>query len=414
MKKIILLSSIFLLQSLSAQYTKSELAKHRRAVEQSLSKAMTIISLDTIFEKGNPVGLAKIGGENNISIRNLEDKELVFIRKAERKDRSLYTFNGNLTTVLQHEIRGEYWGEMAKYPQILLEKGVILNGQLMEKPLGNFIKENAIFSAAVQSHLNNIDESTKSGRVVVSMDTIFNKGERYGIIKKVGSDGVSIRNLADKELIYLKKESFKGVDDLVFNTNGQFYLTFVFLGLQKQAEVDNSNVFSGLRNHAEMVINAGLIQNGELDTAAVDRFVQAHGTKFSEKRERGEISTILGNATNGDNKSTQPSNVSAKGYVERNKNAAISLNYDKIEQDFKVIGMVKRSVGMSMTGNKINVIAFSFPNAVGVAEAQAELSNDTKWNVMTPKDGKQHTLTIQIKGMEVEEIARFLILNNYL
>lgn len=413
MKQIFFLLTILLFKGATAQYAKSELSKHSHAIEQSQRKGSIIISLDTLFEKGTPVGLIKMVGEKSMSIRNLEGTELVFVREAERKERSLYTFNGNLAKAFQCETRGAYWSEPENYCKTLLEKGVILNGQLIPEKVGIFIKENGILSSAQQTHFDMVEDSRKYGRIAVSMDTIFQKGERFGIIKKVGADAISVRNLEDKELIYIKKESYKGVEDLVFNTNGQYYSVFLFHSLNKQADVDN--YIWGLKGYAEIVINAGLIQGNELDEAAVDRFVLANGMKATQKRENSELSSIFGKTSNNSNENkTSTTTNSGTGYVTRNKNASISLNYDKIEQDFKVIGVVKRSTGMSMSGSKINVIAITFPNGTGVAEAQSELSNDTEWNIMTAKDGKQHHITISIKGMEVEEIARFLIVNNYL
>lgn len=414
MKQVFFTFIVFFCQYITAQYSEAQLSRHTRDVEQSQKRGTIIISLDTIFEKGIPVGMVQMSGEKAMSIRNLEGTELVFISESEKNDRSLYTFNGNLERAYQCEVHGSHWNDPQLYAKTLLEKGIISNGQLIPAEVGAFMSEKGILTSEMQSHFRLVEESRKYGRICVSKDTMFNKGERVGIMKKIGYEAISVRNLEDKELIYIKKESYKGVEDLVFNTTGQYYLVFVFHSLNKQAEIENT--MWGLKNYAQVLINAGLIKNGELDPEAVDRFVLAHGQKESQKRENSELSSIFGKITSGgnENKSGTTTTNTNSGYVERNKNSSISLNYDKIEQDFKVIGLVKRSSGMSMTGNKINVISISFPNATGVAEAQAEIDKDSEWKIMTAKDGKQHNVTINIKGMEVEEIARFLIVNNYL
>ncbi len=65
------------------------------------------------------------------------------------------------------------------------------------------------------------------------------------------------------------------------------YFRFTFVGMNVSAEVPNSALLVIKPIHvAKSVVKWHLIEDGQLNEQAVNQFVQAYGTKYSERREK--------------------------------------------------------------------------------------------------------------------------------
>lgn len=115
-----------------------------------------------------------------------------------------------------------------------------------------------------------------------------------------GMDDIFIKNTAGKELMFLKMDEYNDPQRVSSsNTNGrEIYIQINFLNDATTAEV---NYYVRNKKIAELIYDAKLIVNGEIDPEAQKKFIMVHGNRFTKRR--NEISNnnkviIIDNSNN--------------------------------------------------------------------------------------------------------------------
>lgn len=90
-------------------------------------------------------------------------------------------------------------------------------------------------------------------------------------------------DLAGKKVMRINFLSFKSpVEVSKSNPSGNVnYLEFIFLESQQKAEYSIAPIHP--KRVAAIIVSNNLIQNGELNEAAMNEFILANGTRFSER-----------------------------------------------------------------------------------------------------------------------------------
>lgn len=274
---------------------------------------------------------------------------------------------------------------------------------------------NVSLGQSQREHQNNKKRALEYHRIYIGMDTVFAQdGSPYCILKKVGYN-YSVRNLLNEELIIIKRETYQGLDDALqgiitgYSYDTRYY-DFIFLPLQVHAET-KGDFWYGTFKVAEILVNSGLIKNNALDENAVNSFVRAYGVSFSEERAGNDLANIV-NGNKPASSAPSPS-VNIGGLVERNKNATVILEGDKIMQEGKVIGFFTQTSGLSMSGEKVSTIIFYTTDKKSIGEASTTDSQSGKWTIQS-NSGNLNTEIETEKGLEALQLARIFILEGYL
>jgi hypothetical protein len=248
----------------------------------------------------------------------------------------------------------------------------------------------------MKKHLEKVAKSKEEGNVAWSLDTIFNAGKPYAIMKakKRGliSD-YSLFSFTGKELVNMVNET---VEDPTSNTGQKSYTAFLFLQSGKRGELQ---VGIGMKVE-RIVVEYDLVKDNEINPAGENKFLMRYPPKFSNKPQSATVVIVNNNVAG--NYTT----------VDRNRSASISLLGTELKQDFKTIGSVSKS-NSSSNGEMIYTVSFFLPNGIKVAEATGKGVNCKEWSVVTMKDNQSHNVTTTFSQQE-EQIAKFLSDSHYL
>lgn len=131
--------------------------------------------------------------------------------------------------------------------------------------------------------------SVKKGEIHSDGNTIA-KIEKDGCGLFSGTCTYYIRSLNDETLITVIAIKMK--DPLEPGIIS--YLHFSFSGFDKAAEISNPAIFNTRpKDVAKSIVKARLILNGKLDKEAVNNFIKAHGTRFSEMQHAFQPKVII-------------------------------------------------------------------------------------------------------------------------
>lgn len=259
---------------------------------------------------------------------------------------------------------------------------------------------------ALNKHLKKVEKSRLKGSVVLSLDTIFNSGVPYAILKK--RKGLFTRNygvysLTGEELIDIKHDC-DDVPDSKYAAKS-CYRTYLFLETGAVAEVPEEF----MKDVEDVLVENALMVEGKVDPKSEKRFVMKYSPKHSA------ISSLTFDLPIGSPTSTnvEPrSRDNAYVLVKRNKSSIVFINREEIEQDFKVIGHFEKR---SELGNEVKeVYSIYLNNGTLAAEARQVEMNSSTYSILTFKDNRTHRLTVEMIGTTVKNIAEFLIERGYL
>lgn len=246
----------------------------------------------------------------------------------------------------------------------------------------------------IKRHREKVAQSKTEGTVIRSLDTIYNSGIPYAVLKSkdMFNTGYNLFSLNGTELIEIRWECTEDKEDC--------YYIFVFLQSGKRAEVGN---FFGLRVE-KLIVENNLVNDSAINAEGETKFLTKYPPELSNKTKQPEVNTNTGGA-----------GTVANPYetVERNRLSTIQVFGSEIKQDFKVIGTYSKK-SASGQGKILNVIAIYLPNGTKIAEATQEDTNSKSYRIVTMKDNKTHSVTVKYFGQEVEDIAKYLSDNYYL
>lgn len=239
----------------------------------------------------------------------------------------------------------------------------------------------------LKKHKEKIAQSKEKCAAVLSLDTIYNCGTAYAVLKSKKEmlvTNYTLFSLSGKELADIPWECVDkpGTDDR------DCYYAFLFLQSGKRAEVEN---YLGLKVE-KLIVECDLVKDNDINPAGENKFLMKYPPKFSQQQNNPTVIVINNSST------TTTGSSDIYQTVDRNRSATIYVFGEEIKQDFKVIGSAKKSQ---------KTISFYLPNGTKVAEATSENYNDTQWKIVTMKDNKVHQASTAF-GSEIKDLAKYL------
>ena len=242
----------------------------------------------------------------------------------------------------------------------------------------------------MKKHLEKVVKSKADGSVIRSLDTIYNAGIPYAILKDqrrgLASDYI-LYSLNGKELADMPYEC---VDDANSASKQTCYTAFLFLQSGKRGEVQ---IGIGMKIE-KLIVENDMVKDNDINPAGENKFLMRYPPKYSNKPQNTTVVIV----NNGPDIKYET--------VDRSRTAAIYLYGSELKQDLKLIGTVQKS-NTSNSGKLIYTISYFLPNGTKVAEATGEGVNSKEWRVVTMKDNKSHLVTTTFSQQE-EQIAKFL------
>lgn len=242
----------------------------------------------------------------------------------------------------------------------------------------------------MKKHHERVAESKEKGRVIVSLDTIFNSGTAYAILKekKVNlQTEYTLSSLLGKELMYIQTEY---VDDAKSASGKTYYKAFIFVGSSSRGEI----VMGG--KVEKIIVEYDLVKDNDINPDGEKKFLLKNPPKYSNKPQQVIV-------------------VASPQYntVTRNRSMPIFVSGSEIKQDGKVIGTSTKTNSMNY-GKNNTIISIFLPDGTKVAEAIAEGINPKSFSTTTLKDNRTHSVNTATYGNEVKDIAKYLIDLQYL
>lgn len=242
----------------------------------------------------------------------------------------------------------------------------------------------------MKKHLERVAESKEKENVIVSLDTIFNGGTAYAILKekKVNlQTEYTLSSLSGKELMYIQTES---IDDAKSASGKTYYKAFIFAGSGSRGEI----VMGG--KVEKVIVEYDLVKDSIINPEGEKKFLLKNPPKYSNKPQQVVLVTTAQYNT-----------------ITRNRTMPIFVSHSEIKQDNKVVGTFTKSTNMNY-GKSTTIIAIFLPDGTKVAESTADGQNPKSFSTVTLKDNRTHSVNTTTYGNEVKDIAKYLTDLQYL
>lgn len=236
----------------------------------------------------------------------------------------------------------------------------------------------------MKKHRERVTESKDKGKIIVSLDTIFNSGTAYAILKekKVNlQTEYTLSSLSGNELMYIQTEY---IDDPKSASGKTYYKAFIFVGSGSRGEI----VMGG--KVEKVIVEYDLVNDNDINPDGEKKFLLKNPPKYSNKPQQVIVITTPQYNT-----------------VARNRSLPIFVSGSEIKQDGKVIGSFTKTNSMNY-GKSTTVITIFLPDGTKVAEASAEGINPKSFTAITLKDNHTHSINTATYGNEAKDIAKYL------
>jgi hypothetical protein len=251
--------------------------------------------------------------------------------------------------------------------------------------LGNLVAQKKYFKWEIRKHQAKVKESKIKKSVLLSQDTIFNKGIPFALLKEkkqIPHNELKLYALNNNCLVDIQSRT---------NNLDQAYYSLRFKGSGKTAEVDK---FFGPKLE-KVIVENDLIRNNTIDVFNETQFLIKFPPKFSNPNIKTYVDDPEKDKINSDN---------VYETKDRDRLAKFYFREGKIAQDYKIIGSYKVLDSL---------IRFYLPNGLQTAAAwQRENANGT-WTVKSLKENKNLTLKVTSKD-PLEDLIQFLLEKLYL
>ena len=237
----------------------------------------------------------------------------------------------------------------------------------------------------LRKHRAKVYASKVKGTVMLSLDTIFNKGMPYAILikfKEMPYHRYMLYSLDKKELASIQS---KGSAD----PNGNGYYSFRFCASEKIAEPEKYITFKLEKE----IVACDLVDGNKINPFSEIKFLKKYPRKFSNP---GYVSYVS------DEQTVNTNDIYA--VVKRDTDKQIYASDGNIHQDYKLIGRYKITDG---------VMRIYLPAGLMIAEATENEDKAGIWDISSMKDKKKHTLP-SYSGKILEGVINFLVENLYL
>jgi hypothetical protein len=250
---------------------------------------------------------------------------------------------------------------------------------------------------AMKKHLEKVEKSRLKGKIIVSMDTIFNAGTPYAILKskkRLLSKDYTLHSLSGNELAVITLECE--------NYTLACHYAFIFLESCGRAEVSNA---LGSKVE-EIVVENNLVMGEGINPKGEKKLLLLYPPKAGVSGGIIPSETILSGVL-----SNKPQNSGTT--VRRRSTGSVSTKGDKIVQGGEEIGSYNTNT-VNENGNIFNQISYYDINGSLVAEAsQTNITSDI-YTIITSKNNMKHTFKVKFRTNAEEEIAQYLVSNLYL
>jgi hypothetical protein len=244
----------------------------------------------------------------------------------------------------------------------------------------------------LKEHFKKVARSKASGSVICSLDTIFNKGIPYAVLKEkfrgLRSDYI-LFSLTGVKLIDMPYEF---MDDNILNKRTD-YIAFLFLGSGKKGKIP----LERKTKVEKVIVEFDLVKNNQVNLEGENKFVTIYPTDY----DAASVKDILADK-----------NVKPYDTLDRKRFVPIYLYGLQLKRDTAVIGTIEKA--NSPNGADIVYgVSFYLPDGTKVATATGINSTAKEWRVVTMKDGRVHKVKTTSVSQETQ-LAKFLWDSHYL
>jgi hypothetical protein len=237
----------------------------------------------------------------------------------------------------------------------------------------------------LKAHRARIENSRRLGKTIWSYDTIFHKGEAYGILRSVGraNRDFSVFALNNPQELIL-------VQNLMRVRQGSIEVMFRFLDEEGGQGIMRSSI--DVRDFVcQVLVDEKLLTPAGLNRPAVNHFLRKYGTEDTgparlpegEDRTTSDADEVVEALV----RPAQPAPAPAGGPA-RNRSALIMVIGKEIKQDHVVIGRYTQETDFDLP--HMHRYTIYDPQGQLVATFHEEKNNDL--TILTVSDKKQHSL----------------------
>jgi hypothetical protein len=234
----------------------------------------------------------------------------------------------------------------------------------------------------LRKHRTRVYASKHDGTVILSLDTIYNKGIPYAILvkkKQLPYHDYILFSLNRERLAYIQSKTTGG-------NGGTEYYAVQFERSGKVAEPEKYITF-----HLEKeVVACNLVEGNAINPFGELKFLKKYPPKFSSSDQTDTIREAPG------------TNIYVT--VERDQTKDILVAEGSIYQDYRLIGKYKVTEAR---------LRFYLPGGIMTAEAIEPEPDSGAWRINSFKDKKEHTLKTT-EGKALAEIINLLVERGYL
>lgn len=236
----------------------------------------------------------------------------------------------------------------------------------------------------LRKHRSKVNVSKQKGTVILSLDTIFSKGNPYAIlvkIKEMPYHRYILYSLDKKELATIQSKGGA-------NPNDNGYYSFRFSASEQTAEPEKYITFKLEKE----IVAYDLVKDNKINPFGEIKFLKKYPRKFSNP----SYVEYIGDAP--------PNTPDIYAVVKRDTDKEIYASEGNIHQDYKLIGRYKTSEGTTR---------IYLPGGIMVAEASENEQSPGTWQIKSLKDSKLHKV-VTTDGKILAGLIDFLVKRGYL
>jgi hypothetical protein len=246
----------------------------------------------------------------------------------------------------------------------------------------------------LEKHRKAVEQSRSKSKVIISLDTVFNRGKAYCIVKTVTQgyglrDNYDVYDLEEKNIFFAKANKGKDSYDLVFLDSIKRRITT-----------------PPIRYFEDHLVESNFFKNGKLDENAVKKYFlinEENKEKEVKSEEKESLLSQLKIAAGIGNNNVE--------IVERNRNGSVFSAGTNLMQNAVIIGTFKRTTNSDI---KAQITIMSVNNKVIAEGTCQQMVNCRTVNVLTFKDNQMHVVQLDNDLMIETKIAEFLVKYGYL
>jgi hypothetical protein len=237
-----------------------------------------------------------------------------------------------------------------------------------------------------EDHAEVVDRSRREGTVVISLDTIFNIGVPYAVIRsapsvlpgRINGVGAEIHTLSGANVMYTIPVALYGDHYVSYRFDDGRYVDTAWIGYHESMLED-----------ARTIVRAGLLSRDSINQPQARAFVLQHPKPAYRERRRGEM-------------------------VTRDRSPMVMIREREIWQSGVRIGRYD-STGFTLSGLSFSQFTINYIDSAQCATITYEIAPaDTSSAVVTTRDGKPHVVRSEASTPLLRTVVWYLVRQSYL